>query len=121
MLFCMLICRFVYVPSPHTADNLSEVLLKCLLEWNLERKLSTLTVDNCSTNNCMIDLITDQISSENLILGRDLFHMRCAAHILNLIVRSGLDSFSTGIEKVRESVSFWTATPKRIETFEKNA
>ena len=47
--------------------------------------------------------------------------MRCVVHILNLIVRSGLDSLKTRIEKVRESVSFWTATPKRMETFEKNA
>ena len=58
--------------------------------------------------------------SDGLILGRELFHMRCAAHILNLIVRSGLDSFK-GIEKVHESVSFWTTTPKRMATFEQNA
>ena len=117
----MLICRFIYVPCPHTAEKLTDVLLDSLLEWNLDRKLSTLTVDNCSTNNCMIDLITEKISCDGLILGRELFHMRCAAHILNLIVRAGLDSFRTGVEKVRESVSFWTATPKRMETFEQNA
>lgn len=108
------------MPCPHTATKLTDVLLDCLMEWNLDRKLSTLTVDNCSTNDCMIELITEKLPSDRLILGRELFHMRCAAHILNLIVRSGLDSFK-GIEKVRESVSFWTTTPKRMETFEQNA
>ncbi|KAL4570721.1 hypothetical protein LXL04_026382 [Taraxacum kok-saghyz] len=112
---------FIYVPCPHTTEKLTDVLLDSLLEWNLDRKLSTLTVDNSSTNNCMIDLITEKLSCDGLILGRELFHMRCAAHILNLIVRAGLDSFRTRVEKVRESVSFWTATPKRMETFEQNA
>nr|KAJ0210850.1 hypothetical protein LSAT_V11C400183110 [Lactuca sativa] len=102
------ILRFIYVPCPHAATKLTYVLLDCLMEWNLDRKLSTLTVDNCSTNDCMIELITEKMPSDGLILGRELFYMQCAAHILSLIVRSGLDSFK-GIAKVRES----TATPKK--------
>ena len=41
--------KFIYVPSLHTKDVLTEVLVDCLLEWNIDRKLSTITVDNCST------------------------------------------------------------------------
>ncbi|CAN0904365.1 Zinc finger BED domain-containing protein RICESLEEPER 2 [Linum grandiflorum] len=44
--------------------------------------------------------------------------MRCSAHVLNLIVRDGLDVIKDGIEKVRESVVYWSATPKRLETFQ---
>lgn len=44
--------------------------------------------------------------------------MRCCAHILNLIVKDGLDTIGDGIEKVRNSVSYWTSSPKRIELFE---
>nr|KAJ0200015.1 hypothetical protein LSAT_V11C600314420 [Lactuca sativa] len=91
--------------------------LLSLLDWNIDKKLSTLTVDNCSTNNCMIDLMVDKLPFDSLILGRSLFHMRCVAHILNLIVRSGLDVFGHGIEKVRNSCSFWTATPKRHDIY----
>ena len=44
---------FFYVPSPYTKDVLAKVLVKvlvnCFLEWNIDRKLSTITVDNCST------------------------------------------------------------------------
>jgi hypothetical protein len=47
--------------------------------------------------------------------------MRCAAHILNLIVKDGLEVIQPAIAKIRESIAFWTATPKRIEKFEKIA
>ena len=50
-----------------------------------------------------------------------LLHMRCAAHILNLIVKDGLEVIKNSIAKIRESVAFWTATPKRVEKFEEIA
>jgi hypothetical protein len=46
--------------------------------------------------------------------------MCCAAHILNLIVKDGLGVTESRIERVRDSVAFWSAAPKRHEKFEKN-
>ena len=43
--------------------------------------------------------------------------MRCAAHILNLVIKDGLNVVQEGIEKVRDSVLWWTATPRRVEFF----
>ena len=55
--------RFVYVPSLHTKDVLAEVLVNCFLEWNIDRKLSTIIVDNCSTND-VIDGDQDTVSKD---------------------------------------------------------
>ena len=78
--------RFVYVPSPHTKNVLTKVLVDCFLEWNIDRKLSTITVDNCSTNDAMIRLLLNRLDTSSLMLSGSMLHMRCAAHILNLIV-----------------------------------
>ncbi|KAK2641615.1 hypothetical protein Ddye_023378 [Dipteronia dyeriana] len=110
--------RFMYVPCPHNAENLSTALMNSLLDWNVDRKLSTLALDNCSTNNSMIDILLGKLSPSSLIMNGRVFHMRCAAHILNLIVKCGLDVIEFGIEWIRDSVAFWTATPKRLEKFE---
>ena len=44
--------------------------------------------------------------------------MCCCAHILNLIVRNDLFVIQKGVEKIRDSVHYWTATPTRVENFE---
>ncbi|KAF7821910.1 zinc finger BED domain-containing protein RICESLEEPER 2-like [Senna tora] len=76
--------RFIYVPAPHNAEVLCNVLVECLLDWNLDRKISTLTLDNCTTNDAM----------------------------------DGLSTIYDSIEKIRQSVAYWVATPKREEKFE---
>lgn len=44
--------------------------------------------------------------------------MMCCAHILNLIVKDGLDIIGYAIEKVLDVVAFWTNTLTRIVKFE---
>ena len=83
--------RFIYVPSPHTKEVLSDVLLQTLLEWNIDRKLSTMTVANCSTNDAVINIILDKLQRSTLVMRGSMLHMHCAAHVLNLIVQDGLD------------------------------
>jgi len=106
------------VPCPHTSENLAKVLYDCLLDWNLDRKLSTLTVDNCTTNDAIINILLDKLPLGSLVMGGRLFHMRCCAHVLNLIVQDGLSVLGDGIERIRDSVAFWTASPKRDQKFE---
>ncbi|XP_024043240.1 zinc finger BED domain-containing protein RICESLEEPER 2-like [Citrus clementina] len=112
------ILRFIYVQAPHTADCISQILVKCLMDWNLDRKLSTVTLDNCSTNDAMVARLKGLLSTESMILSGNFFHMRCAAHILNLIVKDGLSVIESGITRVRDSVSYWSSSPKRVEKFE---
>ncbi|XP_016177786.1 zinc finger BED domain-containing protein RICESLEEPER 2-like [Arachis ipaensis] len=42
--------------------------MKVLLESNLDRKLSTITLDNCSTNDAMIDVLLGRLDSNYLLL-----------------------------------------------------
>ncbi|KAF1867946.1 hypothetical protein Lal_00042413 [Lupinus albus] len=39
---------------PHTSDILSHVLVECFMDWNIDTKISTITLDNYSTNDVMI-------------------------------------------------------------------
>lgn len=109
------------MPCPHTKDALCENLVDCLVDWNLDKKNSCVTVDNCSTNDVMIESVLERLDTSSLLAGGSLFHMRCSAHILNLIVKDGLDEIKAGVGKVRDSVAYWTATPKREERFEETA
>ena len=84
---------------PHTAEVLCDALMDTFLEWNIDRKLSTLTVDNCSTNDAMISLLLKKFRNGVHLWNKSLFHIRCAAHIFNLIVKNGLEVINASIEK----------------------
>ncbi|XP_022891877.1 zinc finger BED domain-containing protein RICESLEEPER 2-like [Olea europaea var. sylvestris] len=42
--------------------------MNCLFDWNIDQKLSTLTVDNCTTNDAMINIMLDKLSLGSLLL-----------------------------------------------------
>ncbi|XP_030940046.1 zinc finger BED domain-containing protein RICESLEEPER 1-like [Quercus lobata] len=44
-------------------------------------------------------------------------HMRCCAHILNLIVGEGLKEIDASVAKVREAVRYVKSSPNRSQTF----
>ena len=113
--------RFVYIPSPHMKDVLADVLIDCLLKWNIDRKLFTISVDNCSTNDVMIRLLLNKLDTSSLMLGESMLHIRCATHILNLIVQDELSLIGDGIERIRDSIIYWIASPKMRQKFDENA
>ncbi|KAJ3669866.1 hypothetical protein LUZ60_010190 [Juncus effusus] len=110
--------RFIYVPYPQTDEVLCDALLNCLMDWNLDSKLSTITLDNCFMNGELMDLVSNKLSSGSFLLNGEVLHIRCCANILNSIVTDCLEVINGAIEKIRDSVAFWIATPKRYEKFE---
>ena len=62
----------------------------------------------------------NKLDTSSLMLGGSMLHMRCVTHILNLIVQDGLYLIGDGIERIRDSVIYWTGSPKRRQEFEEN-
>ncbi|XP_075512776.1 zinc finger BED domain-containing protein RICESLEEPER 2-like [Primulina tabacum] len=110
--------NFCDVPPPHTGIVVCDVLNKCLVEWEIENKVWTITVDNATYNDVAIRMLKDNLSyKNNLPLGGKLFHVRCCAHILNLLVQDGLSEIHNIISNVRESVKHISASEFRLNIF----
>ncbi|XP_060958283.1 zinc finger BED domain-containing protein RICESLEEPER 2-like [Cannabis sativa] len=62
------ILSFKYVPCPHDAPALLEAQRSCLNDWKIEDKISTVTLDNCTANDAMIDLLKGQFEPDSFIL-----------------------------------------------------
>ena len=52
-----------------------------------------------------------------LLSNGDYLHMRCCAHIINLIVQDGLKAIEGELYKIRESVKFVKASQGRKQKF----
>ncbi|KAH9601923.1 hypothetical protein KSS87_014752 [Heliosperma pusillum] len=75
-----------------------------------------LQIDNASNMDKMIDYLKQGTFKDMICLGQH-FHIRCCAHILNLIVKNGLEVIKGSIHKVREAVRYIDGSDGRIEKF----
>jgi hypothetical protein len=50
------LCMFIYVPAPHTAQVICEELYEVLVEWNIDDKISTITLDNSTESSISLML-----------------------------------------------------------------
>ena len=110
------ILNFCLVPN-HKGDTLGKMVEQCLLEWGIDKFL-TVTVDNASSNNGLINWLKRKTKDrKTTILEHDFLHVRCCAHILNLIVCEGLKEIEESIIRVRNIVKYVRSSPSRMEKF----
>ena len=66
--------------------------------------------------------LKSQLSLEgSLLCDGEFFHVRCSAHILNLIVQEGLKVASIACHKIRESIIYVRGSEARMRNFEECA
>ena len=82
----------------------------------------TVTVDNASANDSGVSYLRRQMNSvKTSIAGGKYLHMRCVAHILNLIVQDGLKEVDQSIKRVRAAIRFVRNGSSRLAKFKEIA
>ncbi|KAK2999289.1 hypothetical protein RJ639_023818 [Escallonia herrerae] len=95
------ILNFCDVPPPHTGLVICEAITKCLDDCGIGNKVSTVTFDNATNNDAAIKYLKEDISlKRSLFFAWKIFHVRCCAHIINLMVQDGLSEVKHVIENV---------------------
>jgi hypothetical protein len=100
----------------HTSFAIEEAMMRCLTEWGLSSKLFTLTLDNASNNTVACQELVKTLKDELVLEGKQ-FHVRCCAHIFNLLVQDGMRVIHVAIDKIREILKYIEHSPSRIQAF----
>ena len=101
----------------HTGENIAERIACVIEEYGLIDKVFSITLNNASSNARAMSTLTPLLAG---YLGADpspepadpskvyysLVHQRCACHIINLIVKSGLKRFKPYLEDLRSVINF---------------
>ena len=91
---------------------------KCMRECGISRVL-TIIVDNASSNDVALSKLKAKVTNwDTSILRGEHLHMRCIAHILNLIVQDGLKEYNSSISKVRNAVRYVRISPAMLNKFQ---
>nr|KYP39762.1 Putative AC transposase [Cajanus cajan] len=111
--------NFSHFPPPHSGCEMAKIIYDFLEDWGIERKIFSLTLDNASSNNDkMQDYLKEKLLLQNDgLLCCEFFHIRCVAHILNLIVQEGLKVSGRAIHKIRESIKCVKGSEGRMRSF----
>ncbi|KAA8516213.1 hypothetical protein F0562_019392 [Nyssa sinensis] len=85
------VLNFFHVPPPHSGVIVADALQKCFIEWGIEDKVATITMDNARYNDVALRILKDNFTlKKKLSFGGRIFHVRCCAHIINLLVQDGI-------------------------------
>ncbi|GJR00961.1 zinc finger BED domain-containing protein RICESLEEPER 2-like protein [Tanacetum coccineum] len=86
----------------HRGVDIGKGIESCLNEWEFDNILS-ISVDNASSNDGAIEFMKMILEKKsNCLLRGKWLHIRCAAHVINLIVQDGMKKFDKSIEDIDE-------------------
>jgi hypothetical protein len=101
----------------HSGENITERVAAVVGEFGLIDKIFAINLDNARSNAKAMETLTPMFvdylgsdpSPESLDPNRrkyTLVHQRCACHIINLIVKSGLKRLKPYLEDFRTVINF---------------
>ncbi|CAL1379405.1 unnamed protein product [Linum trigynum] len=81
-------------------------------------KIFTITVDNASSNDTAVAKWKEVFNARGTsICDSEFLHMRCVAHILNLVVSDELGDIFLSVKRIREAVRFIRNSLERLKKF----
>lgn len=98
------------VIEDHRGESIGKQLEQVFKDWGLE-KIMCITLDNARGNDVAVDWIKKY--GTNHVLGGEHIHVRCFAHVLNILVKYGLQKSDPSIERIRTAVKYVRSSPKR--------
>ncbi|XP_056694956.1 zinc finger BED domain-containing protein RICESLEEPER 2-like [Spinacia oleracea] len=109
------IIKFGALTPPFDGVSLADEIALCLGQWKIDHKIFSFTVDNASYNDCMISSLKAHLLRKNcLFYGGEFFHLRCACHIINLVVQAGFKGIDDVVIKIKSVVKhFKHSIPKK--------
>ncbi|GJW44493.1 zinc finger BED domain-containing protein RICESLEEPER 2 [Tanacetum coccineum] len=100
--------------NSHRGEDIGRVLLKCINGWGI-KNVMTITVDNITSNDRALKYLIEHLPS--MYDNGKHFHIRCMAHIINLVVKDGLKVHANEVETIGLAVKYIKSSSQRIEKF----
>uniref|UniRef100_A0A8R7QME6 BED-type domain-containing protein n=1 Tax=Triticum urartu TaxID=4572 RepID=A0A8R7QME6_TRIUA len=112
------VLAFIELDPPHSGNVIADALYVCVTEWKIENKIMSVTLDNASNNDGAVDALKAKfLVRRGADFDAQYFHVRCCAHILNLVVQDGTEVLDPLIKSLRQTVKYFKRSPSRLKAF----
>lgn len=113
------ILAFLPVESLSTGEEISKAIVQSMCDCNIDRKVSSLLLDNCSFDDVVANELLNFLQPKgSLHLNGDMLHVHSCAHVLSHIVQDGLELISELINKVRDCMQYVKSSQTRLAKFQ---
>ncbi|GJS02883.1 zinc finger BED domain-containing protein RICESLEEPER 2 [Tanacetum coccineum] len=101
----------------HRGVDIGRALLECITGWGI-KNVMTVTVDNIASNDKALEYLVENLPTK-YDNGKH-FHIRCMAHILNLIVKDGLKTYKKEVDTIALAVKYIKHSSQRVTNFKES-
>ncbi|KAL3651406.1 hypothetical protein CASFOL_004408 [Castilleja foliolosa] len=114
------ILGFDVLPYPEFDSEVALRIMGFMGEWGIDKKVFSLTLDECSSANPTKDFIKKQRGSHgvSLLCEGEFFDIPCLAHTLDTIAQEGLKSIDLILCKIRETVEIVKSSEFRVNIYD---
>lgn len=112
------VLSFTELDPPHTGHVIADAVFVCVAEWKLEKKIISITLDNASNSDGAVrDLMAMFDVRRGTSFDAKYFHVRCCAHIINLVVQDGTAYMTNLVSNLREIIKYFKKSLARLHKF----
>ncbi|KAM0878925.1 hypothetical protein ACQ4PT_034568 [Festuca glaucescens] len=112
------VLAFMELDPPHSGHVIADALWECVTEWKIENKVMSITLDNASNNDVAVRDLKAKFKFRRGSKFEDMyFHVRCCAHIINLVVQDGTACMNTLASNLRETMKYFKKSVGRMHKF----
>ncbi|XP_048437526.1 zinc finger BED domain-containing protein RICESLEEPER 3-like [Pyrus x bretschneideri] len=98
-----------YLISSHEGKQIGKLIEQCLVKWEIENVMC-ISFDNALANKVAIEYVVRKMQkwpNTKMIMNSKFMHVRCLAHIINLVVKDGLKRLDTSVDALRNAVRMY--------------
>uniref|UniRef100_A0A7N0TJG0 BED-type domain-containing protein n=1 Tax=Kalanchoe fedtschenkoi TaxID=63787 RepID=A0A7N0TJG0_KALFE len=112
------ILSFISVDDSNMEDRLSQAIMTCLLNWDIDRKLLSLTYDSTSTSDDTVCKIRERLCQNRFLLcNGEFFGVHCAARILSIMAQDSVDTLCETARKIWDGIEYIRSSQAVLEKF----
>ena len=104
----------------YTGETLFEIVKVVLQEWNIDKKLASITVESSSENDRTVKILYRWLGDQDNCnpFRKKIFHIHCITQVINLLVKDGLDEMDYILHKIRKDIKYMSVTTIGKQKFE---
>jgi hypothetical protein len=106
--------EFAIISHQHNAEQIKYMVQCVLEEYCIINNVISLTTDNAKNNISGINQFKDFLKYE-LFIEKEIFHLPCFGHVLNLCVQEGIQAINSTLNTLRNSSLSVKSSSKQVQ------